>query len=256
MKKCSARRVLVTGADSTARVIAETFAASGAGVVACDVREAAVTSLNESDSGVFATQADVGNEEDVARLYDMTMEQLGGIDVLVNVVGIAGPTKPTEELSTDDWRESMRINLDGVFFTCRAVIPQMKSRRSGVIINFSTGSTRTLLPNRSPYIVSKFAVEGLTRNLARELGPFNIRVNAILPGMIDNDRIRAVMQRLADAQGVAVETVMDNALQYISMRTPIQPQELADTVCFLASEKAAHISGQLLGVDGNVEWEG
>jgi len=140
-------------------------------------------------------------------------------------------------------------------FTARAVIPGMKARRHGVIINFSTASTRTLLPNRSPYIVSKYAVEGLTRNLARELGPFNVRANAILPGGIDNERLRRVLERVAERSGESLEAVRERGLQFVSMRTLIQPQEIADMVFFLCSEQARHVTGQLIGVDGNMEWE-
>jgi len=249
------KRILVTGGDSTARVIAEHFLAQGAKVVACDVRPEAVEDLGKSHANISAVVANVGDEQDVARLYDEALSHMGGVDVLVNVVGIAGPTKPTEEVTAEEWRQSLDINLTGMFFTARAVIPGMKQQRSGAIINFSTGSTQTLLPNRSPYVVSKYGVEGLTLNLARELGPYNIRANGIRPGGIDNDRLKMVVQRRADAEGVSMEHLMEQSLKYVSMRTLIQPSELADMVVFLASDKARHVTGQIIAVDGNSEWE-
>ena len=111
------------------------------------------------------------------------------------------------------------------------------------------------MPFRTPYVASKAGVEGLTRALARELGPDNIRINAILPGMIDNERMRGVLQRIADQEGRSVEEVERSALNCVSMRTKIQPAEIAEMVLFLCSDAARHVTGQLISVDGNVEWE-
>ncbi len=249
------QRVLITGADSTARVIAESFRDKGAQVFACDVREEAVQSLIEDNPDIHAMVANVGDETDVTKLFNAAQSELGGIDILINVVGIAGPTKATEDITTEEWQQTLNVNINGVFYTSRAVIPGMKERRHGAIINFSTASTRTRLPNRSAYVTSKFAIEGLTLNLARELGPFDVRANAILPGSIDNERLRTVLQKAADARSVSVDEIADRAREFVSMRTLIQPQELADTVVFLCSKEARHITGQLIGVDGNQEWE-
>ena len=248
-------RVLITGANSTARYVAESFISEGAKVFASDIREDAVRAFNKANPDARATVANVGVEADVERLVAEARTFLGGIDILVNVVGIGGPTAPTEEISTRDWQQTMDVNVNSVFFTSRAVIPEMKARRSGVIINFSSASTRTRLPNRSPYVTSKFAVEGLTLNLARELGPFDIRANAILPGGIDNERVEKLMQRMAEERGTTAEEVTKEVLQFVSMRTMIHPQEIADAVVFLCSSKARHITGQLFAVDGNQEWE-
>lgn len=111
------------------------------------------------------------------------------------------------------------------------------------------------MPFRSPYVASKAGVEGLTRSLARELGPDNIRINAILPGMIDNERMRGVIARIAQQEGRSFDEVEQSALRYISMRTKIQPAEIAEMVLFLCSDSACHVTGQLIAVDGNVEWE-
>ncbi len=249
------QRVLITGADSTARCIATAFRNKGARVFACDIREEAVESLMEDKPGIRAMVANVGCATDIEALSSAVHAQFGGIDILVNVVGVAGPTKPTEEISIEEWKHTLDVNVNGVFYTSRAFIPGMKERRHGVIINFSTATTRTRLPNRSAYVVSKYAVEGLTLNLARELGPFNIRANAILPGGIDNDRLTMVLQRLADKRDISVDEVISQSLEYVSMRSLISLQELADTTLFLSSEKARHITGQLIGVDGNLEWE-
>jgi len=199
--------------------------------------------------------ANVGNESDVNDLVSAALAEFGSIDVLVNVVGVAGPTKSVEQITTEEWQQTLDINLNGVFYTARAVIPGMKECQHGAIVNFSSASTRTRLPHRLPYITSKFAIEGLTLNLARELGPFNIRANAILPGGIDNERVRIIAARVAEERDSSVDKVMKDWLQFVSMRTFVQPQELADMVAFLCSDQARHITGQLIGVDGNQEWE-
>jgi NAD(P)-dependent dehydrogenase (short-subunit alcohol dehydrogenase family) len=131
----------------------------------------------------------------------------------------------------------------------------MKRRRDGVIINFSTGSTRTRLPLRAPYVASKAAVESLTQNAARELGPYNIRCNAILPGMINNERMKRIVASKAVSCGRSTDEVEQDYLRYISLRSKVEPDELADMVQFLASEKAAKVTGELIAVSGNVEWE-
>lgn len=248
-------RVIVTGADSTARTIVETFAQNGHSVSACDVRPDATQALAADNPGVFAQQANMGVEADVKTFMDAAIKHMGGVDFLINVVGIAGPTKPTEEISSEEWAQSIAVNLTGVFLTSQVAIPYLKKQKFGGIVNFSSASTRTLLPNRSPYIVTKYGVEGLTRNLARELGPHNVRANAILPGGIDNARLRSVVEKSAQARGVSVESALEESLQYTSMRSLITTKELADTIYFLCSDAGRHISGQLIGVDGNMEWE-
>jgi NAD(P)-dependent dehydrogenase (short-subunit alcohol dehydrogenase family) len=248
--------VVVTAAGrSVGQVMAERFLARGDAVHICDIDERLLNDVLGSNPGLGGTLCDVADEAQVARLFAEARARMGPIDVLVNTVGIAGPRGPIESLSFADWRATMAANLDSMFLTIRAVVPDMRRNRSGTIVNFSTGSTKTVMPFRSPYVASKAGVEGLTRALARELGPDNIRINAILPGMIDNERMQGVLQRIADQEGRSVEEVERTALQYISMRTKIQPAEIAEMVLFLCSDAACHVTGQLISVDGNVEWE-
>ena len=177
------------------------------------------------------------------------------LDVLINCVGIAGPHASLEEITDEDWHTSMQVNATGMFYTMKRAIPGMKERRYGSIVNFSSASTLSRLPNRTAYVVSKYAVEGLTKNAARELGPYNVRCNAILPGAINNERLNTVLRRVAAQKGMPVEEFEKEALQYISMRSKIEPSELADTVLFLASDEAPHITGVLMEVSGGQEWE-
>lgn len=248
--------VVVTAAgQSVGRVMAEKFLARGDKVHVCDIDAGLVDQVLAANPGMSGTACDVADEAQVRRLFDDARARLGPIDVLVNTVGIAGPRGPIESLSLADWRATMAANLDSMFLTIRQVVPDMRRRKRGAIVNFSTGSTKTVMPFRTPYVASKAGVEGLTKALARELGPDNIRINAILPGMIDNERMRGIIARIARQEGRSAEAVEQEALQFISMRSKIQPAEIADMVLFLCSDAARHVSGQLIGVDGNIEWE-
>lgn len=248
--------VLVTAAgQSVGRVMAEKFLARGDTVHVCDIDETLLAQVLSANPGLSGTVCDVADEAQVARLFEEARAHMGPIDVLVNTVGISGPRGPIEMLSFADWRATLAANLDSMFLTIRQAVPDMRRRRCGAIVNFSTGSTRTVMPFRTPYVASKAGVEGLTKCLARELGPDNIRINAILPGMIDNERMRGVISRIARQEGRAAEDVEQEALRFISMRSKIQPAEIADMVLFLCSDAARHVSGQLIGVDGNIEWE-
>ncbi len=257
MGELEKRTVLVTGAgDSVGRVIAETFADQGARVHICDIREDAVNKTLSENPEMSGSTCNVGSKPEVDRLFDEVSRNLGHVDVLVNCVGIAGPNVPLEAIKEDEWQSVLQINVTGMFYLMQKAIPGMKERRSGAIVNFSSSSTRSGLPNRTAYIVSKYAVEGLTRNAARELGPYNIRCNAVLPGAINNARLQEIFGRCANEAGVSIEEYEAEALRYISMRTKIELDELANAVWFLASDMAPHITGVLLEVSGGHEWEG
>lgn len=248
-------KIIVTGADGLARDIAERFASMGASVFVCDQRKEAIQSLTSANGRIWGTVADVGEEEDVKNFVAEVVDEVGYVDYLINVVGIAGPTSRIEDVTAEQWLETLNVNLTSMFFTTKAVVPIMKARGVGGIVNFSTASTRTLIPNRAPYIVSKYGVEGLTRTLARELGPFNIRVNAILPGGIIGERLRKMQEKSAKDKGRSLKEVIADNVNYVSMRTFIEPEEVVDLVQFLCSVNSKHITGQLIGVCGNLEWE-
>lgn len=250
-------KVLVTGGgDSVGRVIAERFSAQGAEVHICDVRESALKATLAANPAISGTVADVGRAEDVERLFLEAKSRMGAVTALFNNVGIGGPTKPLEEVSDEEWSASLDVNVTGAFRLMRAVVPGMKAEGGGVIVNVSTGSTRTRLPMRTPYVVSKFALEGLTLNAARELGPYNIRCNAILPGMINNERMRSIIAKRAEADGVSPAQVEESYLRFISLRAKTEPSDIAEMAWFLASDGALRVTGELISVSGNVEWEG
>ncbi|HWW57794.1 MAG TPA: SDR family oxidoreductase [Sphingopyxis sp.] len=249
-------RVLVTGAgDSVGRAIAERFLQKGAKVHICDVRGDAVAATLAANPGMSGSATDVGIRAEVDALFDDVRANLGNLSVLVNVVGMAGPRAPIEDIDEDEWDKTIAVNLSGMFYTMKRAVPMLKANGGGSIVNFSTCSTRTGIPFRAPYIASKAGVEGLTKNSARELGPSGIRVNAILPGIINNDRFRFIVQRNVDATGRSFEDIENDYLKYVSLRCKVELGEFADMVDFITSDAGKKITGEIIAVSGNMEWE-
>lgn len=252
----SPQRVIITaGASGIGLATAERFLDAGARVAICDLDQAALDSAARSHPGLLTGRVDVANSAMVRDFVQTVHDRLGGIDVLVNNAGIAGQIAALENIDDDGWITAFNVNVHGAFYMMRSVVPIMKGQAGGAIINISTGSTQTLPLNRAPYIASKWAVEGMTRAAARELGPDNIRVNAIRPGFVDSERMRGILGDMARKRGTDLGTIEAEVLQYISMRCKVQPYEIGDMAVFLASAGARHVTGQLISVDGNVEWE-
>lgn len=249
-------RVLVTaGAGGAGRIIAQSFADRGARVLVCDVDPRAVMSLQSERPDICGLAGDVSAEKTVEELFQMAESRFGGIDVLVNNVGIAGPTSPVESISTAEWNATLAANLTSHFLCVRRAVPGMKARGGGLIVNISSGSAKVGLPLRLPYVVSKGAVISMTMNLARELGPHGIRVNSILPGAIRGARIQRVICEKAQALRVSPEDYERSLLRFISLRTMVDPEDIAAMILFLASAAGRRITGQAIGVDGNIEYE-
>lgn len=254
--KVPPRVVVTAGASGIGWSIVRAFVSAGARVHVGDADAQALQGAMQSDAAITGSRVDVSQSDQVDRFIAEAQEALGRIDVLVNNAGIGGPTAPVEDITDEDWCRVLGVNVTGAFYCARRTVPLMRKQGSGCIINIGTTSTRTGLPNRTPYVVSKEALMGLTRNLARELGPANIRCNALLPGSIENERGRALLRKAAEKRGVTYEEALKQRLGYISMRTRIDPDEVGAAAVFLASDAARHISGQMLSVCGNVEWEG
>ncbi len=239
---------MTAGAGGAGLVIAEALAAEGAEVFVCDVDEKALAALPAPLKGANVDVADAGRVE--AWLGPVAAE---GVDILVNNAGIAGPTAPVEEISPEDWRRCLSVDLDGQFHCARAVVPAMKRRSSGAIVNISSTAGIMGLPNRAPYVAAKFGVVGLTKTLAMELGPLGIRVNAIAPGSIEGDRMDRVIAAHAMVDGVSQDHVRAMYTLGVSMATFVAPQEIADMVVYLCSDRGRHICGQVIAVDGHTE---
>ena len=255
MTKNIQRVVVTAGASGIGLAIAQKFLSDGAKVFICDIAVPALEKALADNPCLQGAIADVGDPQSVEAFFSKALSALGGIDVLVNNAGIGGPRAKVEEIDYQDWDDCVRINLSGMFYCVKQVIPVMKAQSGGCIINISTGSAKTGLPYRLPYVASKVGVLGLSHNLARELGEFNIRCNTILPGLMDNPRGRLLVKKQADQNGISVAEAEQGYLQYISLRSWIQPSEIGDMAFFLASPVASHITAQEIAVDGNIEWE-
>ncbi len=248
------RNIVITGGgDGLGRVMRELFLANGDRVHVCDVT--LDPQVNAKPASLRGTVCDVGDPAAVARLFEEVAGWMPRVDVLINNVGIAGPRAPLEATSEEDWLQIMQVNVLGAVRCMRYVLPAMKEARSGVVLNISTSSVCTRPLNRSPYTVSKTAIEGLTTSLARELGPHGIRCNAVRPGAMDNARMQRVLQRVARDTGKTVEEVLKSELEFVSMRTMVSMEEVARMALFLCSDAAAHVTGQVVAVDGGSEWE-
>jgi len=251
--KLEGLRVVVTaGGAGIGRATVEMFAGAGARVWTCDVDPDALAAVIAVD-GVDGQVADVGDTASVDAFMRSSLAALGGIDVLVNMAGIAGPGGRLEELDPADVTRTLDVDVTSMFRTSRHAIPVMKEQRSGSIINISSTAGLMGFPYRSPYAAAKFAVIGLTKTMAMELGEFNVRVNAICPGSINGPRMDHVVHLESEASGKSPEDVRAGYVSQVSMQTFIEPDEIAETIAFLASPRGAKISGQVLAVDGNSE---
>ena len=248
------KRVLVTaGAGGIGRVIAQRFLAEGARVAVCDIDEAALADCAAQAPELLAVRADVAESADVTRLFAQLQQAFGGLDVLMNNAGISGPTKSVEDITDDEWNRTLAVNVTGQFYAVRAAVPMFRRQGGGVILNMSSVAGRIGMPMRSPYSTSKYAVRGLTDVLAVELGALNVRVNAILPGLVNGPRGRRVMAEQARARGMELEQYLPFVLHNISMHSMVEMDEIAALAVFLASDQAKHITGQSIGVCGNFE---
>jgi NAD(P)-dependent dehydrogenase (short-subunit alcohol dehydrogenase family) len=245
-------RVLVTaGAGGIGRVIAQTFIDHGARVHVCDVDEKVLSQLPKS---ITWTKADVASVADVDRVFDDVKRVLGGLDVLVNNAGIAGPTAKVEDIDPKDWDRTIAIDVNGMFYCTRKGMPMIKAAGGGSIINLSSAAGRLAFPMRTPYSFAKFGVVGFTESLAAEAGPDNVRVNCIQPGVVEGERIDRVIAAKAKGLGISFEETKRKMLEGVSMQTTVTAQDIANTALFLATEPGKHISGQAISVCGGARY--
>jgi NAD(P)-dependent dehydrogenase (short-subunit alcohol dehydrogenase family) len=248
--------VVVTGAGGgLGRVTAERFARAGDRVYSCDISRSAVEELATSELTALAQVVDVSDRRQVDDFFDAIATITSRVDVLINNVGIAGPAAPVEDVTPEQWTATLDTNLNAAFWAVRRVLPGMKAARAGVILCVSTFSVRTLPEWRAPYIVAKAALESLSLMISREAGPYNVRSNVVRPGAMDNDRLVRVIARAAQRTGRTPDDVEKELLSYVSMRSKVSMDEVADVLFFLASDTAAHITSQIIAVDGGVQWE-
>src|SRR5512145_526040 len=250
------QRVLITaGAGGIGRVMAQTFVDAGAKVHICDVAQSALDETVKALK-VTATRCDVSDRKQVDLLFADTRKHLGGLDVLVNNAGIAGPTGKVEEIAVEDWERCIAVDLNGMFYCTRLAVPMLKAAGGGSIINLSSAAGRLGFPFRTPYAAAKWGVVGFTKSLSMEVGTDNIRVNAIQPGVVEGERSDRVIAAKATALGISFEEQKRRSLEKVSMRIMVSPQDIANMALYLASEAGRHVTGQAISVCAGVEMLG
>lgn len=247
-------RVIVTaGAGGIGLEIARAFLKEGARVEVCDVDDAALEALGNTAPGAVGIWCDVSDRTSVAAFMDGALGRLGGLDVLVNNAGIAGPTGRVDQISPEDWDRTLAVDITGHFNVTRLAVPALKESANASIIGLSSAAGRFGFPLRSPYAAAKWGVIGFIKSLAMELGEFGIRANAILPGSVDGPRIRSVFENKARERNMSMEEVQAMALSATSLKRLIPPQHLANVAVFLSSPMGSTISGQAIAVDGDMQ---
>ncbi len=248
-------RVLITaGAQGIGLEIAKAFVAAGAKVFVCDSNKAAIEALALTLPTIGAAQCDVTDRGAVDAMFATAIAYLGGLDTLVNNAGVAGPTGRVDQIDPDDWDRTLAVNVTGQFNLTRLAVSHLMASDRASILCMSSAAARVAFPNRSPYAASKWAVVGLMTTLAAELGEHGIRVNAILPGMVDGPRLDAVMEAKAKAAGVTVDEIRSRGLAGTAIKQLVTAADVADLTVFLASSHARAISGQAIGLDNGLRY--
>jgi NAD(P)-dependent dehydrogenase (short-subunit alcohol dehydrogenase family) len=249
-------RVLITaGAGGIGAAIARAFHAAGAQVHVCDIDRLALDRLLTETPGLTGTPADASVPSDVDAVFDGVRHHLGGLDVLVNNAGIAGPTAAIEDIDAAAWERTLAVNLDSQFHFARRAVPLLKaSGANPTLIAMGSVAGRLGYAYRTPYAASKWAIVGMTRSLAIELGPQGVRVNAILPGVVEGARMDGVIAARACALGISPGAMRQQYLDKISLRRMVTADDVAATALFLSSPGARNLTGQVISVDGNVEY--
>ena len=253
----------VTPQDKKVAIVtggASGIGASIAGALLADGFEVFVLDITIPDNPEPASLAecqmmscDISDSEAVASAIEAIGSASHRVDVLVNNVGVSGPTASVEDIDIQAWQQTIDTNLNAMFYVSKAVIPLMKAQRSGVIVNMASNAGLFGCPNRSPYAASKWAMIGLTKTWAMELGKFNIRVNALCPASVSGPRIEGVIERDAAARGVTPKAVREVYERQSSLRSFTKVEDIASMVCYLAGPGGSSISGQAIALDGHTE---
>lgn len=242
------RVAISAGANGIGKVMADSFAFCGARVFVSDVDEASLKSC-----GHAGMKADAGDPAQCEAFVDRAVGHLGGLDVLVNNAGIAGPTTLVEHVTPEQLEATLKIDLASMFHTARRAIPALRTSGGGAIINLSSAAGRFGFPLRAPYSAAKWGVIGFTKSLSIELGRDGIRVNAILPGPVDGPRIRAVIKAKAEAANISENEMTERTVSTTSLKCFVTQQDIANMALYLASPFGATISGQAISVDADMQ---
>lgn len=242
---------VITGAGSgIGRHVAQQFLDDSVFTVINDISEDALAesrkTLRDQGNHLRTVQGDASDPATAEQLIETATGETGSMDILVNNVGIAGPTKACENISYEEFTETLEVNLGSLFTLSSQAIPSLRES-GGSVVNIASISGKKPLPNRVPYTTSKMGVIGFTRTLAAELAP-DVRVNAICPGSVAGPRMDAVIKGQAQSRGISIENAREEFLSDSPMQTMVDPKDIAEMVIYLASDRAARITGQDINV--------
>ena len=247
--------IISAAADGIGLSITKKIIENGGKVYLTDINQKKVDYINskkEFKNKVYAKQLDANNF-DAVKKYFLSLKSIKKIDGLINNVGVAGPTKNLDKINIEEWKNTIEINLNSHFYFSKFSIPLLKKNKSGSIINISSTAGLYGFPQRTPYASSKWAVIGLTKSLAMELGKFKIRVNAICPGSVTGDRMRRVIKAKANLLNIKPQKIQNEFESMNSMRSFVTKEDIASMAIYLLSDSSKSISGQSISVDGNTE---
>ena len=245
--------IISAGASGIGLAITKVCLNRGATVFLSDINEKFINKLKKSNKStkLHIFKCDASDEDQVKNLFERIRKKTSKIDCAINNVGIAGPTATFEKISLRDWEKTLRTNVISHFLFTKLSIPMIKKNKGGSIINISSDAGVMGFPLRSPYAASKWAVIGITKTLAMELGKYKIRVNTILPGTIKGDRMIRVVRDKANFLKISKKKVEKEFLSMSSMRSWIYEEDIGKMCSFLISDDALRISGQIIGVNGD-----
>ncbi|MET4121849.1 NAD(P)-dependent dehydrogenase (short-subunit alcohol dehydrogenase family) [Bradyrhizobium sp. JR1.5] len=248
-------RVLISaGASGIGAALADAFIEAGAHVHICDINDDALAAFRDRNPKVLATKADVSDHEAVAAVFLAQAARWRGLDVLINNAGIAGPTGGIDTVAEFDWQQTIDVNLNAQYRFARHAVPMLRQSRHGQILCMASVAGRLGYAWRTPYAATKWAIVGLVKSLAAELGPDDIRVNALLPGIVEGPRMEGVIRARAEQLHTSYEAMRQEYLKKISLRRMVTAEDVAAMALFLCSPGGRNVTGQAISIDGNVEY--
>jgi len=248
--------IISAGASGIGWAITKVCVAKGASVYLCDIDPKAINKVKKHPSynkRIFVSETDASDETEVIDFFQKIKKKFRNLDALINNIGIAGQTGTIEKLDSSEWENTLHVNVNSHYYFTKQAIPLLKKSKTSSIINISSGAGIMGFPLRSPYAASKWAVIGMTKTLAMELGKYKIRVNVICPGTIKGDRMKRVIRDKAKFTKLSAKKIESDFISMASMKTWINEVDIGNMCAHLISDEATKISGQVIAVDGNAE---
>ena len=251
------KKILISaGASGIGWATTKICLSRGAVVFICDINKKYLTKTKKHPlfkKKLFIHECDASNEDQVLKFFKNIKRKTKKINALINNVGVAGPTGSIEKLKSKDWENTLHVDINSHFYFTKQAIPLIKKSKNGSIINISSTAGILGFPLRSPYAASKWAIIGITKTLAMELGKFNIRVNAVCPGTIKGDRMKRVIKDKAKFTKVSPKVIEKDFISMSSMKQWILEEDIGKMCSFLISDDSMRVSGQVISVDGHTE---